>query len=184
MVCGITFGFAGLWNIPLQEAWGFSHIEAVQFNGWIFIGMAIGAPCMGALGMRDSLRRGLLISGICLALAGVAALLFLPVPGTAWTINLIHLAVGLGISASILCFPIGCRDVQPAFVATTIGVINAGGLLAAGAFQLVPGIVLGLFEDPQLPLLQIVLSIFAAGLVAAIPLAWQITAPAAKSAAG
>jgi len=175
MLSGITFGFAGLWNVPLQEAWGFTHREAMGFNGWVFIGMAVGAPAMGAMGMRVALRRPLLIGGVLLALAGVLFLLFSPGPTDELFLNIVHGLVGLGISAGILCFPIGCRDVEPARVATTIGLINAAGLLAAACFQIVPGLVLGISREPSLLLVQIVLSIFAVGLAMAIPLAFRVT---------
>ena len=175
MLSGITFGFAGLWNVPLQEAWGFSHREAMGFNGWIFIGLAVGAPVMGTLGMRVAFRRPLLVGGVLLALAGVLFLLFAPGPTDELLLDIVHGFVGIGISAGILCFPIGCRDVEPARVATTIGLINAAGLLAAACFQIVPGLVLGISREPSLVLVQVVLSIFAVGLVTAIPLAFKAT---------
>ena len=175
MLSGITFGFAGLWNVPLQEAWGFTHREAMQFNGWIFVGLGVGGPAMGALGMRIAWRRPLLVGGVVLALTGVMFLLFAPAPTDALFLDIVHGFVGIGISAGILCFPIGCRDVDPAHVATTIGLINAAGLLAAACFQIVPGLVLGLTHEPNLVVVQVVLSIFAVGLIAAIGVAFKVT---------
>jgi MFS family permease len=175
MLSGITFGFAGLWNVPLQEAWGFSHKEAMDFNGWIFIGLAIGAPVMGALGMRVAWRRPLLVGGVWLALAGMLFLLFAPSPTDAMFLDIVHGLVGIGVSAGILCFPIGCRDVEPARVATAIGMINAAGLLAAACFQIIPGVALSTSGSPGLVLVQVVLSIFVMGLIAAIPVAFRVT---------
>jgi MFS family permease len=175
MMSGITFGFAGLWNIPLQEAWGFSRTESIQFNGWIFIGMAVFAPLAGLLGMRRSLQRPVLVGGVVLTLIGVLCLLFLPTPMEDWFVTLVHVAVGMGLGTGVLCFAVACRTVEMGRVATAIGLINAAGLLAAAFFQVLPGIVLDQMDTPQLETYQIVLSIFAVGLVVALPLSIVVT---------
>ena len=175
MMSGITFGFAGLWNIPLQEAWGFSRTESVQFNGWIFIGLAVFAPLAGLLGMRRSLQRPVLVGGVVLTLTGVLCLLFLPAPMDTWFITLVHVAVGIGLGSGVLCFAVACRAVETGRVATAIGLINAAGLLAAAVFQVLPGVVLDQLGTPRLETYQIVLSIFAVGLAVALPLSFAVT---------
>ena len=69
------------------------------FNGWIYIGLAACAPLVGLAGMRTNRRRPLLMAGIALALVCVLVILFAPVPRNSSLVALLHLLLGVGISA-------------------------------------------------------------------------------------
>ena len=135
----VLFGFGGLWDVPLQQAFGYSHGEAVTLNGWIFIGAAIMPPIVGWAADRWRIRRPILMGGMVFALIAALAILLVPGHGPQWQPTLMLLALGLGIGTCVLTFPIACDAVDPANVGAAIGVVNAAGLLSAAMFQIVPG---------------------------------------------
>ena len=62
-MCGTMFGFYGLWNVPLQEAFGFDKNDASMLNSWLFIGLGIGAFGSGLLADIWGRRKPLLVIG-------------------------------------------------------------------------------------------------------------------------
>ncbi len=156
---GVAFGFGGLWDIPLQEAYGFIGSDAVYLNSWLFVGIAVSAPVSGVLADRMASRRPLLLLGPICALLGVCGLLFIPSILPYWLLvaNLVFTGAFLGTSVAI--FGVVCDAVPPRYEATTIGLVNAAGCMMGAVLQVLPGILLGSGDAYPLSLLQQVLSL-------------------------
>ena len=67
-ICASVFGFYGLWDVPLQEAFKFSHDDALTLNSWMFIGMGIGAVISGLIADWWGRRKPLMKSWTTVAL--------------------------------------------------------------------------------------------------------------------
>ena len=76
--CGMIMGFGGFWNIPLQEAWGWSPHESVILNSVFFIGTAIGAPIAGILSARIGAKKLLIVGVVISILSYIFDLMFPP----------------------------------------------------------------------------------------------------------
>ena len=59
LLAGVVFGLGGLWNLPLQEAFGRNQTEAAELTSWMFLGLAIGCPLFGLLADRTGWGRSL-----------------------------------------------------------------------------------------------------------------------------
>jgi len=68
--------------------------------------------------------------------------------------------LGIGISVTVLTFPIACDAVEPANAGAAIGIVNASGLLSAAVFQILPGVLLAVFNSHSLTAMRIVFGVF------------------------
>jgi len=156
---GVAFGFGGLWDIPLQEAYGYVGNDAVYLNSWLFVGLTVSAPISGMLADRMESRRPLLLVGPIGALLGVCGLLFIPSILPYWLLVTNLVVTGAFLGTSVVIFGVVCDAVPPRYEATTIGLVNAAGCLMGAVLQVVPGILLGSGDWHPLSLLQQVLSL-------------------------
>ena len=171
----MLFGFGGLWDISLQEAFGYSLEQSNSFNTWIFIGVAIMPPFAGWAADKWRLRRPILLGGQAVSLLAVLIILILPAPAPSWFIAGTMLVLGLGIGTAVLTFPIACDAVSPANAGAAIGMVNAVAIFSAGVFQVVPGLVFYFVGDYSLLIMQVVLGIFAVVMVIGSIATWKMT---------
>jgi MFS family permease len=169
------FGFGGLWDISLQEAFGYTHEQAIAVNSWIFIGVSIVPPFAGWAADRWRKRRPILLGGQVVALAAVVVTLLVPAPMPYWFAAGTLLVLGMGLGTCVLTFPVACDAVSPANAGAAIGMVNAAGLLAAAVFQVVPGVAFNLAGDHSLLIMRTVLAIFAVALLAGAVATWKMT---------
>ena len=146
-LAGIIFGLAGYWNVPLQSAYGRTVELAADFGTACFIALAVGAPLTGLLVARG-VRPGTLLvwgAGICAfawaVIVYVPRVDYPPVPIAFWAL------LGLSLSTTVLLFPLAVEAAGPAAAATAVTVVNMAGLVGAGVFQYLPGVLLDI--EPQ-----------------------------------
>ncbi len=161
----MLFGFGTLWDVPLQQAYGYTHTEAVWLNSWLFIGVTMTPPIAGWAADRWRIRRPILFGGQALALVAILGILGINTEVPFWFAagNLALLGVGIGVT--VLTFPIACDAVEPANAGAAIGLVNASGLFAAAVFQILPGILLTAFDSHSLATMRIVFGVFVAVVV-------------------
>ena len=171
----MLFGFGGLWDVSLQQAFGYSHDQAISLNGWLFIGVAITPPCAGWAADRWRKRKPILLGGQVVALVAILAVLIVPATVPVWVASMTLFVLGLGIGTCVLTFPIACDAVAPANAGAAIGLVNAAGLMSSAVFQVVPGIILLIAGSHSLLIMRLVMAIFAIVVVIGAVATWRMT---------
>lgn len=173
--CGMVMGFGGFWNIPLQEAWGWTPRESVILNSVFFIGTAIGAPIAGILSARIGAKKLLIIGIVISILSYIFDLVFPPewimtdvADWPLWVDCVNMFIIGIGLGTSILAFPIATRVVAPQMVGLTISIVNFSGIFFAAILQVAPGVIIQGFHDTTLIALQVGHSVFVLGMLMAL----------------
>ena len=173
--CGMVMGFGGFWNIPLQEAWGWTPRQSVILNSVFFIGTAIGAPIFGMLSARLGAKILLIVGLVISILSYMFDLMFPPQwimtnveDWPLWVDCVTMFIIGFGLGTSILAFPIATRVVAPQMVGLTISIVNFSGIFFAAILQVVPGVIIQGFHDTTLIALQVGHSVFLLGILMAI----------------
>lgn len=161
----MLFGFGGLWDVPLQQAFGYTHSEAVWLNSWLFIGVTIAPPFVGWAADKWRIRRPIMLGGQAVALVAVVGILGINTSVPFWFVSLNLLVLGLGIGVTVLTFPVACDAVDPANAGAAIGIVNASGLLSAAVFQVVPGMLMSVFDSHSLATMRIVIGLFVAAII-------------------
>lgn len=167
-LAGIIFGLAGYWNVPLQMAYGRTVELAASFGTAFFIALAVGAPLTGLLVARGVRPRTLLVWGVGVCAFAWAVIVYvprvdyLPVPIAFWAL------LGLSLATTVLLFPLAVEAAGPAAAATAVTFVNMAGLVGAGVFQYLPGVLLGIEpQEPSLGDLRIALSVQMIAVIAA-----------------
>jgi len=171
----MLFGFGGLWDVSLQQAFGYAHDEAVGLNAWLFVGVAIVPPFAGWAADRWRKRRPILLAGQIVALIAISLILGVTGPWPDWMVAGNLLLLGLGFGTCVLTFPIACDAVAPANAGAALGVVNAAGLLTSAVFQLAPGVAFHLIGSHSLGIMRIVLAMFGVAIVIGAWATWNMT---------
>jgi len=173
--CGMVMGFGGFWNIPLQEAWGWTPRQSVILNSVFFIGTALGAPIFGMLSARLGAKILLIVGLVISILSYMFDLMFPPQwimtnveDWPLWVDCVTMFIIGFGLGTSILAFPIATRVVAPQMVGLTISIVNFSGIFFAAILQVVPGVIIQGFHDTTVIALQVGHSVFVLGILMAI----------------
>ncbi|MSR34778.1 MAG: MFS transporter [Phycisphaerales bacterium] len=173
--CGMVMGFGGFWNIPLQEAWGWSPRESVILNSVFFVGTAIGAPMAGILSARIDAKKLLIFGLVISILSYIFDLMFPPLwimtnvaDWPLWVDCINMFIIGFGLGTSILAFPIATRVVAPHMVGLTISIVNFSGIFFAAILQVAPSVIIQGFHDTTLIALQVGHSVFVLGMLIAL----------------
>ena len=172
-MCGTLFGFYGLWDIPLQEAFGFSKDDASMLNSWLFIGLGIGAFGSGIIADLWGRRKPLLVIGSLGGTMTVALILFAPIAPYSW-VMLTLLLNGILLGVSILIFPLVCESLPKGYAAAAIGLVNFAGCVAGGLLQLAPSFFIDEHKFHDLTRYQMNLVIFLAAMVMAVVAAFLL----------
>jgi len=173
--CGMVLGFGGFWNIPLQEAWGWTARQSVILNSVFFIGTAIGAPIAGIVSARIGAKKLLIVGLVTSILSYMFDLMFPPqwimtnvADWPLWVDCVNMFIIGFGLGTSILAFPIATRVVAPQMVGLTISIVNFSGIFFAAILQVAPGVIIQGFHDTTLIALQVGHSVFVFGMLMAL----------------
>jgi len=164
--CGTLFGFGGLWDIKLQQAFGYDPVKAVDLNSWIFVGLAISAPIVGLISDSWGRRKPLLVIGSLGSTIACAVVLFGPVFSDLATI-LVLLIQGIFLGVNVLVFATVCESLPKGYGASAIGLVNAAGCLCGGLLQMIPPMMMGSDRWQPLEVYQQTLTIFLVVLVLA-----------------
>ena len=172
-MCGTMFGFYGLWDIPLQEAFGFDKDDASMLNSWLFIGLGIGAFGSGIIADLWGRRKPLLIIGSLGGSITVGIVLFAPVVPYNWVVATLLLN-GILLGVSILIFPLVCESLPKGYAAAAIGLVNFAGCVSGGILQLIPSFFIDETRKQDVSIYQMNLVIFLAAMVMATVAAFML----------
>ena len=176
------FAFGGLWDVPLQKAFGYTQEDAIGINSWLFVGIAVMPPIAGWCADRWHARREILLGGQVVSVITMIVILAVDDPWPYWLVGGTLLILGLGIGTCVLTFPIACDAVSPANTGAAIGVVNAAGLLTSAIFQVIPGIALAVLGSHSLTIMRVVLALFVVIAMAGLWATWRME-PRCKAAA-
>ena len=80
-VTGAILTFAGLWGVPyLRQVYGLDPKTAAAITSTLLVAWALGGPLLGTWSERSGRRKPLYVLTTGIALAGWAAIIFLPLP--------------------------------------------------------------------------------------------------------
>ena len=165
-ICANVFGFYGLWDVPLQEAFKFSHDEALTLNSWMFIGMGVGALLSGLIADWWGRRKPLMVIGSIGSTITVGLVLFTPV--YTYNITVIHLFTnGLLLGTGVLVFPAVCESLPRGYSGAAIGAVNAVGIMSGALLQFIPGLFISTDTTSNLDTYQKTLVVFLAAIFVA-----------------
>ena len=157
--CANIFGFYGLWDVPLQEAFEFSHDDALNLNSWMFIGMGLGALLSGLIADWWGRRKPLMVIGSIGSTITVALVILTPDFG--YTSTAIQLLVnGLLLGTGVLVFPAVCESLPRGFSGAAIGMVNAIGIMSGALLQFIPGFFISTEKSSTLEAYQQTLVVF------------------------
>lgn len=171
---GTAFGFGGLWDIRLQNAFGFGKAESVNLNSWLFVGLTISAPLAGIWADRLKSRRPLLAIGAAGSLMGVAGLIFIPLIIPYWALIANLIFTGFFLGSSVAIFGVACDAVPPRYAGTSIALVNGAGCFLGAVLQVLPGILIGPGDCHPLEAYQHVLSIYIVMLLGSVIAAMKL----------
>ncbi|CAG0959895.1 putative sulfoacetate transporter SauU [Rhodocyclaceae bacterium] len=133
---GAVLTFAGLWGVPwLRQVHGLDPKSAAAITSTLLVSWALGGPLLGAWSERMGRRKPLYVAAAAVALAGWAAIIFLPLP--LWAIVVLLVPTGFASGNLIIGFAWAKESVPLRVIGTASGVCNMGPLL--GGMLLQPG---------------------------------------------
>lgn len=158
-ICASVFGFYGLWDVPLQEAFKFSHDDALTLNSWMFIGMGIGAVISGLIADWWGRRKPLMVVGSIGSTIAIAVVIFTPV--YSYNATVVQLFInGLLLGTGVLVFPAVCESLPRGYSGAAIGSVNAVGIMSGALLQFIPGFFIGHDSSSELHTYQQTLVVF------------------------
>ena len=133
---GAVLTFAGLWGVPfLRQVHGLDPKAAAAITSTLLVAWALGGPLLGTWSERMGRRKPLYLIASAVALAGWAAIIFLPLP--LWAIVVLLVPTGFASGNIIIGFAWAKESVPLRLVGTASGFCNMGPLL--GGMLLQPG---------------------------------------------
>lgn len=134
---GAVLTFAGLWGVPwLRQVHGLDSTAAAAVTSTLLVSWALGGPLLGSWSQRMGRRKPLYVSAAIVALAGWAAIIFLPLP--LWAIVAVLVPTGFASGNLIIGFAWAKESLPLRLMGTASGVCNMGPLL--GGMLLQPGV--------------------------------------------
>ncbi|MDD5248033.1 MAG: MFS transporter [Rhodocyclaceae bacterium] len=134
---GAVLTFAGLWGVPwLRQVHGLEPKAAAAITSTLLVSWALGGPLLGAWSERMGRRKPLYVATAAIALAGWAALVFLPLP--LWLIVVLMVPTGFASGNLVVGFAWAKESVPLRLTGTAAGFCNMGPLM--GGMLLQPGV--------------------------------------------
>ena len=169
--CGTICGFGGMWNMQLAESWAWKEPQAILIASSFYVGIAIGSPLIGWLGVRFGSRATILTS-MSITLPAFLFWLLVPIDWPLWFDALNVAVIGAGLSSVTLAFEIAGRSLPPKRIATAIAMVNLAGICTGAVLEIIPGIITHFLNASPLREMQIANAVFAVMLVVTI---WATT---------
>jgi len=133
-VTGAILTFAGLWGVPyLRQVYGLDPKSAAAITSTLLVAWALGGPLLGTWSERSGRRKPLYVLTTGIALAGWAAIIFLPLP--LWLLVTVLVPVGFASGNIIVGFACAKESVPLRLMGTASGVCNMGPLLGGMLLQ-------------------------------------------------
>ncbi len=146
-----TVVFASLWGVPFFEtALNLSRVAAASMVSIIWIGIAVGGPCMGWWSNAVKKRRPPSFGGACIGFVASIAIIYfahsLPSP----VLSICLVLFGMGSSSQVICFGF-ISDFYPKFqLGTAIAFANSAVIMGGVLIQPVVGVILDAFGQQGL----------------------------------
>ena len=136
---GFVFGLAQYGLISGLRVWGAERTQWMSLT--MSFGIGIGMVLAGWIGSRSSRRGLVLLTGTCMCVLALIALLQLP-NAAGGLLLLAALGLGLGLGSSVLAFPIAEEAAPPGQTALTVAIVNTTGTVTGGVMSIVSGLIL------------------------------------------
>ena len=136
---GFVFGLAQYGLISGLRVWGAERTQWMSLT--MSFGIGIGMVLAGWIGSRSSRRGLVLLTGTCMCVLALIALLQLP-NAAGGLLLLAALGLGLGLGSSVLAFPIAEDAAPPGQTALTVAIVNTTGTVTGGVMSIVSGLIL------------------------------------------
>ena len=150
-VFGVITVFNALWGVPfLMTAHHLSYYQATSGIAWSLIGVAVGAPVLGAISAKIGRPYPVMFVVTIAALLTSLVLLWAPILSVGEVYALLML-LGFFGSGNILAFSAIARMVPNGVQGAAIGLCNGICLAGAIVFQPVVGGLLSFFKQTQAP---------------------------------
>ena len=131
---GAVLTFAGLWGVPyLRQVHGLDPKAAAAITSTLLVAWALGGPMLGSWSERIGRRKPLYLITSVIALAGWAAIIFLPLP--LWMLVVLLIPTGFASGNIIIGFAWAKESVPLRVVGTASGFCNMGPLLGGMLLQ-------------------------------------------------
>jgi len=169
--CGTICGFGGMWNMQLAESWAWKEPQAILIGSSFYVGIAIGSPLTGSLGVRFG-SRATILTCMSITLPAFLFWLLVPIDWPIWFDAFNVAVIGAGLSSVTLAFEIAGRSLPSGRVATAIAMVNLAGICAGAILEIIPGIVTHFLNASPLREMQIANAVFAVMLAVTI---WATT---------
>jgi MFS family permease len=131
---GAVLTFAGLWGVPfLRQVHGLDPKAAAAITSILLVAWALGGPMLGSWSERIGRRKPLYLITSAIAIAGWAAIIFLPLP--LWAIVVLLVPTGFASGNIIIGFAWAKESVPLRLVGTASGFCNMGPLLGGMLLQ-------------------------------------------------
>ncbi|MGE5466924.1 MAG: MFS transporter [Ignavibacteria bacterium] len=134
---GAVLTFAGLWGVPwLRQVHGLEPKSAAAITSTLLVAWALGGPLLGAWSERMGRRKPIYVVSGVVALAGWAAVVFLPLP--LWAVVAVLIPLGFASGNLVVGFAWAKESVPLRLTGTASGFCNMGPLM--GGMLLQPGV--------------------------------------------
>lgn len=141
MVGGVL-AFGGLWGVPfLSTHYAMTTAEAAGMTSLLLVAFGLGGPAWGSASDYLGRRKQAYVTGVALAVAGWAAIIFGPLHSKPLLAALLA-ATGFASGVMIISFPFVKESVPPRLAGTAAGVVNMGVLIGPMVLQPAVGWVL------------------------------------------
>lgn len=131
---GAVLTFAGLWGVPyLRQVHGLDPKAAAAITSTLLVAWALGGPLLGSWSERIGRRKPLYLVTSVIAIAGWAAIIFLPLP--LWLLVVLLVPTGFASGNIIIGFAWAKESVPLRVVGTASGFCNMGPLLGGMLLQ-------------------------------------------------
>ncbi len=133
--------FGGLWGNPfLQEMYGMSREGSAALVSMVFLGLAVGSPCLGFLSDHLNKRFEVMMLGLIFSFITLSFAVYCPMPS--FLLGVCLFLFGFSTGAFMLAFALG-RDLNNiALAATVVGLINTGDALVGSISEPLVGKIL------------------------------------------
>jgi len=133
-VTGAILTFGGLWGVPyLRQVHGLDPRTAATITSMLLVAWALGGPLLGAWSERIGRRKPLYVVTTLIALAGWAAIIFLPLP--LWLLIALLVSVGFASGNITIGFACAKESLPLRLTGTASGVCNMGPLVGGMLLQ-------------------------------------------------
>ncbi len=131
---GAVLTFGGLWGVPwLRQVHGLDAKSAAAITSTLLVSWGIGGPLLGSWSERMRKRKPLYVATGAIALAGWAAIVFLPLP--LWAVVAVLVPLGFASGNLIVGFAWAKESVPLRLTGTAAGFCNMGPLMGGMLLQ-------------------------------------------------